>query len=58
MMSTVKLFRVKTQKVRKQQRKLERKSLLRADKTQDFKGKDLQNFRNPPWYFKKKDDLA
>lgn len=54
MMSTVTLFQVKTQEVRKQQRKLERKSLLRADKTQDFKDEDRLNFRNPPWHFFKK----
>lgn len=41
MVSTVPLFQVKTQNVGKQQRKLERKPLLTADKTQDCKGKDL-----------------
>ena len=40
-MSTVTLFQMKTQNVRKQQRKLEGKYLLTADKTQDCKGKDL-----------------
>lgn len=52
MVSTVTLFHVKTLNVRKQQSKLEKNSLLTADKIQDFKGKDFQNFRNPSWYFK------